>query len=140
MAAELAEKRLSLMITQVKGLRDDLWEGIVRIFPEAKLNGHPMERLPNTLNVSLPGVRGESLVLALDQQGIAFSSGSACRSGSPKPSHALLAMGLTEDQAHCAIRLSLGVDNNSDHITRTLAAMEKVIHDSLSIVRFVPCR
>jgi cysteine desulfurase NifS len=139
-AAELAEKRLSLMTTQVKGLRDDLWEGIVRIFPEAKLNGHPMERLPNTLNVSLPGVRGESLVLALDQQGIAFSSGSACRSGSPKPSHALLAMGLTEDQAHCAIRLSLGVDNNSEHITKTLAAMEKVIHDSLSIVRFVPCR
>jgi cysteine sulfinate desulfinase/cysteine desulfurase-like protein len=139
-AAELAEKRLSLMTTQVKGLRDDLWEGIVRIFPEAKLNGHLMERLPNTLNVSLPGVRGESLVLALDQQGIAFSSGSACRSGSPKPSHALMAMGLTEDQAHCAIRLSLGVENNSEHITRTLAAMEKVIHDSLSIVRFVPCR
>jgi cysteine desulfurase NifS len=139
-AAALAEKRLSLMATRVKGLRDELWEGIAMIFPEARLNGHPVERLPNTLNVSLPGIRGESLVLALDQQGIAFSSGSACRSGSPKPSHALLAMGLTEDQAHCAIRLSLGVDNTGEHITRILAAMEKVFHDSLSSVRFVPCR
>jgi cysteine sulfinate desulfinase/cysteine desulfurase-like protein len=139
-AAELAEKRLHLMATQVKGLRDDLWEGIVRIFPEARLNGHPTARLPNTLNVSLPGIRGESLVLALDQQGIAFSSGSACRSGSPTPSHALLAMGLTEEAAHCAIRLSLGVDNTSEHITRTLAAMATVVHGSLSSVRFVPCR
>ena len=139
-AAELAEKRLDLMAAQVKGLRDDLWEGIVRIFPEARLNGHPVERLPNTLNVSLPGIRGESLVLALDQQGIALSSGSACRSGSPHPSHALLAMGLTEDQAHGAIRLSLGADSTREHITRTLTAMEAVLHDSLSSVRFVPCR
>jgi cysteine desulfurase NifS len=138
-AAELAEKRLSDM-ARVKTLRDKLWEGITRIFPEARLNGHPVERLPNTLNVSLPGIRGESLVLALDQQGISFSSGSACRSGSPTPSHALLAMGLTEEQAHCAIRLSLGVDNTSEHIHRTLAAMEKMVHDSLSSVRFVPCR
>jgi cysteine sulfinate desulfinase/cysteine desulfurase-like protein len=139
-AAELAEKRLNLMATKVKGLRDDLWEGVGRIFPGARLNGHPAERLPNTLNVSLPGIRGESLVLALDQRGIAFSSGSACRSGSPQPSQALLAMGLTEDAAHCAIRLSLGVDTTSEHITRTLAAMETVVHDSLSSVRFVPCR
>ena len=139
-AAELAEKRLNLMATQVKGLRDDLWEGIARMFPEARLNGHPTDRLPNTLSVSLPGIRGESLVLALDQQGMALSSGSACRSGSPAPSHALLAMGLTEEAAHCAIRLSLGLDNTPEHIARTLAAMETVAHGSLSSVRFVPCR
>jgi len=138
-AAELAEKRLGDM-ARVRARRDELWEGIKKIFPEARLNGHPVERLPNTLNLSLPGIRGESLVLALDQQGISFSSGSACRSGSPKPSHALLAMGLTEEQAHCAIRLSLGVDTTREHIVRTLAAMEKVVHDSLSSVRFVPCR
>jgi len=139
-AAELAEKRLVLMATLVEGLRDDLWDGLARIFPKARLNGHPMERLPNTLNVSLPGIRGESLVLAVDQQGIAFSSGSACRSGSPEPSQALLAMGLTEDQAHCAIRLSLGVDNTGEQITRTLTALEKAVEDSWSSVRFVPCR
>ncbi|MEJ2071523.1 MAG: IscS subfamily cysteine desulfurase, partial [Syntrophobacterales bacterium] len=123
-AAELAEKRLGDM-AQVKVWRDELWGGIKKLFPEARLNGHPVERLPNTLNLSLPGIRGESLVLALDQQGISFSSGSACRSGSPKPSYALLAMGLTEEQAHCAIRLSLGVGTTKEHIVRTLAAMEK---------------
>lgn len=138
-AAELAEKRLSDM-AQVQARRDELWQGIVKLFPEAKLNGHPTERLPNTLNLSLPGIRGESLVLALDQQGISFSSGSACRSGSPQPSHALLAMGLSEEEAHCAIRLSLGVGTTQEHIARTLAALEKVVLDSLSSVRFVPCR
>jgi cysteine desulfurase NifS len=138
-AAELAEKSFSQM-TRVRTLREELWEGLVKIFPEARLNGHLVERLPNTLNLSLPGIRGESLVLGLDQQGISFSSGSACRSGSPNPSHALLAMGLTEEQAHCAIRLSLGVDNTREQITRTLAAIEKLVHDSLSSVQFVPCR
>jgi cysteine sulfinate desulfinase/cysteine desulfurase-like protein len=79
-------------------------------------------------------------VLALDQQGISFSSGSACRSGSPQPSHALMAMGLSEAQAHCAIRLSLGIGNTREQITRTLEALEKVRHESMTTVRFVPCR
>ena len=83
-AAQLAEKRLAAMAAVVQNLRDELWQGLKQIFPEAKLNGPLEGRLPNTLNVTLPGLRGESLVLALDQQGIAFSSGSACRSGSPQ--------------------------------------------------------
>jgi cysteine sulfinate desulfinase/cysteine desulfurase-like protein/anaerobic selenocysteine-containing dehydrogenase len=139
-AAELAEKRLGAMATRVKKLREELWQGLVKIFPDARLNGHPEERLPNTLNVTIPGLRGESLVLALDQQGIAFSSGSACRSGSPKPSQALLALGLSEEQAHCTIRLSLGLDNTGEDIARTLAAFDRVKHDSAAIVRFIPCR
>ncbi len=139
-AAALAEKRLSAMATVVQDLREELWQGLVQIFPEARLNGHRVDRLPNTLNVSLPGLRGESLVLALDQQGISLSSGSACRSGSPKPSHALLALGLSEEQAHCTIRLSLGLDNTREDIARTLAAFDQVKHDSLATVRFVPCR
>ncbi|MEJ2671136.1 MAG: aminotransferase class V-fold PLP-dependent enzyme [Deltaproteobacteria bacterium] len=139
-AAGLAEKGLKDMAQRLRGLRDELWQGILSLFPEAKLNGHPDQRLPNTLNVSLPGIRGESLVLALDQQGISFSSGSACRSGSPQPSHALMAMGLSEAQAHCAIRLSLGIGNTREQITRTLEALEKVRHESMTTVRFVPCR
>jgi cysteine desulfurase NifS len=107
-AAELAEIHLKEMNDRVRRLRDRLWEGISRLVPDSKLNGHPELKLPNTLNVSLPGIRGESVVLALDQKGISLSSGSACRSGSPKPSHALLAMGLSEEQAHCALRFSLG--------------------------------
>ena len=139
-AAELAEKRLAAMATVVQDLRDELWQGLKNIFPEARLNGPLEERLPNTLNVTLPGFRGESLVLALDQQGISFSSGSACRSGSPKPSHALLALGLTEEEAHCTIRLSLGLDNTREDIASTLAAFDRVKHDSTATVRFVPCR
>jgi cysteine desulfurase NifS len=139
-AAELAEKRIADMNHRIKGLLEILWKGIRRIFPEAQLNGHIDARLPNTLNVSLPGIRGESLVLALDQHGISLSSGSACRSGSPKPSHALLAMGLSEEQAHCAVRFSLGIENTEEQISTTLELIEKVTRESLSIVRFSPCR
>jgi cysteine sulfinate desulfinase/cysteine desulfurase-like protein len=94
----------------------------------------------NYLRLSITDIPEESRVLGLDQQSIAFSPATACRSGSPHSSHALLAMGLSEDQAHDAIRLSLGADNTREHITRTLTAMEAVLHDSLSSVRFVPCR
>jgi cysteine desulfurase NifS len=138
-AAELAMQRLSEN-EKIMRLRDKLHASIMKLVPEAKLNGHPTERLPNTLNMTLPGMRGESLTLALDQRGVSISSGSACRSGSPDPSHALLAMGLTEEAAHCAIRLSLGHNNTEDQITQTLNALEEIIRDDKSVVRFVPCR
>jgi cysteine desulfurase NifS len=138
--AELGEERLKEMNTRVRGLRDRLGEGISRIVPDARFNGHPEHRLPNTLNVSLPGIRGESLVLALDQKGVSFSSGSACRSGSPKPSHALLAMGLSEEEAHCALRFSLGIRNTKEQIDTTLDLIDKAIQESMTTVRFVPCR
>jgi len=125
---------------RVRILRDRLWEGIRRLLPEVKLNGHPEYRLPNTLNVSLPGIRGEAMVLALDQKGVFLSSGSACRAGSPKPSHALLNMGLSEEEAHCALRISLGVGNTETQINQTLERMEEVIRQSMTTVRFVPCR
>jgi cysteine sulfinate desulfinase/cysteine desulfurase-like protein len=139
-AAELAEERLIDMNRRVRILRDRLWAGIRRLLPAAKLNGHPEYRLPNTLNVSLPGIRGEAMVLALDQKGVDLSSGSACRAGSPKPSHALLNMGLTEEEAHCALRLSLGIGNTEAQIDKTLERMEEVIRESMMTVRFVPCR
>jgi cysteine desulfurase NifS len=139
-AAELAEERLIDMNQRVRILRDRLWEGIRRLLPASKLNGHPEYRLPNTLNVSLPGIRGEAMVLAMDQKGVDLSSGSACRAGSPKPSHALLNMGLTEEEAHCALRLSLGIGNTEAQIDKTLERMEEVIRESMMTVRFVPCR
>jgi cysteine sulfinate desulfinase/cysteine desulfurase-like protein len=138
-AAELAVKRLP-ETGRVKTLRDRLENGIIEIVPEAKLNGNTHKRLPNTLNISLPGVRGESLVIAMDQEGISFSSGSACRSGSPKPSHALLAMGLSDEAAHCAIRLSLGIFNTEEEIDQTIYLFKKVLKDAGTTVRFVPCR
>lgn len=139
-AAELAERGLPEMSSNVTRLRNKLQEGIISIFPGVVINGHGEDRLPNTLNISLPGIRGESMVFALDASGISLSSGSACRSGSPKPSHALLAMGLTEEQAHCALRFSLGRETTAEEIDRTLSAMEKIIRESMQTIRFVSCR
>ena len=104
------------------------------------MNGHPENRLPNTLNVTLPGIRGESLLLALDARGVFLSSGSACKSGSPEPSHVLLAMGLSEEEAHCSLRFSLGIENTDEHIEKTLQLLAEVINTSISNVRFVSCR
>jgi cysteine desulfurase NifS len=138
-AAELAIQRLPEM-GRVRALRDRLEEGIRTIVPEAKRNGPLEQRLPNTLNVTAPGMRGESVVLALDHRGVALSSGSACRAGSPEPSHALLAMGLSAEEAHCAVRFSLGLGNTEEDIDRTLALLEEIIRETAAGVRFAPCR
>ncbi|HVN82604.1 MAG TPA: aminotransferase class V-fold PLP-dependent enzyme [Terriglobia bacterium] len=139
-AARIAAQHLDEMQTRVRRLRDRLYEGVLRIVPGTRLNGDPQNRLPNTLNVTIPGIRGESLLLALDAHGIFFSSGSACKSGSPEPSHVLLAMGLTEEEAHCALRFSLGMDNSDEDIERTLQLLGDVINTSIQNVRFVSCR
>lgn len=138
-AAELAVMRLPEM-ARVRELRDRLERGIRQIVPGARLNGPEHERLPNTLNITVPGMRGESVVLTLDQKGVALSSGSACRAGSPDPSHALLAMGLSEEEAHCALRFSLGPDNTAEEIDRTLELFRWMIQDVSEGIRFVPCR
>jgi len=96
--------------------------------------------LPNTLNLTLPGIRGESLVLALDQKGVAISSGSACRAGLPEPSHALMAMGLSEEEAHCAVRFSLGIGNTIDEIDRTVLLVARIVRENKDVIRFVACR
>jgi cysteine desulfurase NifS len=132
--------RLLSRMAEVQRLRDSLEEGIRGIVPEARLNGHPEYRLPNTLNMTLPGFRGESLVMAMDRHGVFFSSGSACRSGSPDPSHALLAMGLSEADAHCALRFSLGYENTEEEIRRTISLLGRTIKESRTVVHFVPCR
>jgi cysteine sulfinate desulfinase/cysteine desulfurase-like protein len=124
----------------VRGLRDRLETGIRGILENSRLNGHRDCRLPNTLNMTLPGFRGESIVLEMDKRGVYFSSGSACHSGSPEPSHALLAMGLTEEDAHCALRFSLGYENTREEIDRTLELLGEVISRSRHIVRFVSCK
>lgn len=138
-AADLAVKRLPHM-EHIAVLRDKLERGIRDLVPDAKLNGPRHDRLPTTLNITLPGRRGESVVLALDQRGVALSSGSACRAGSPDPSHALLAMGMSEEDAHCALRFSLGAETSEDDIERALDLFQTVIRESDAAVRFVPCR
>ncbi len=140
-ACEIALRRLNGgAMKETQRLRDRLEEGIRGIVPEARRNGPEMERLPNTLNMTLPGVRGESLVLFLDRKGIAFSSGSACKSGNPDPSHALLAMGLSAEEAHCAVRFSLGAGTTSEEIDHVLASLAEVLREARQSVRFAGCR
>ena len=121
-------------------LRDALEAGIRKAIPGAVLNGHRERRLPNTLNLTLPDLRGESLVVALDQRGIALSSGSACKAGSPEPTHVLLAMGRSEEDAHCSVRFSLSHDTTREDIGDTLAALDEVLEEMETTVRFLPCK
>ena len=138
-AMEMVPRLLERM-SLAEELRDRLEMGIGKILEGYNLNGHRTQRLPNTLNVTLPGFRGESIVLEMDKRGVRFSSGSACHSGSPEPSHALLAMALTPEQAHCALRFSLGYENTEDEIDHTIQLLEEIIEHSKHIIRFVSCK
>ncbi len=139
-AAELALTYLGSPPVTITILRDELMNGIKKLIPEAVLNGHPESRLPNTLNMTLPGLRGESLVIALDQHGIALSSGSACKSGSPDPTHVLPAMGRSTGEAHCSVRLSLSNYTTKKDIKETLIALKEVLVELETTVRFLPCK
>jgi cysteine desulfurase NifS len=138
-AAGLATRALGQM-DRIRELRDRLEEGVSRLIPGAERNGHPTRRLPNTLNLTLPGIRGESLVVALDRHGVALSSGSACKAGSPDPTHVLLAMGRTTEQAHCSIRFSLSAHTTDGDVDTTLEALEAVLEEMENTIRFLPCK
>ena len=124
----------------VRRMRDRLEQGISLIYNQCRVNGHREKRLPNTLNMCMPGYRGESIVLEMNRRGIYFSAGSACGSGSPEPSHALTAMGLSTDDAHCSIRISLSPLNVDSDIDMFLKILEETIVSSRRVVHFVPCR
>lgn len=108
-------------------LRDRLWRGIERVFPAAQLNAAAAPRLANTLNVSFPGFDSETMLMALDLEGVCASSGSACMVGSVVASHVLLAMGLPAARAGTAIRFSLGKGTTAEEIENTIAAIERIL-------------
>lgn len=126
-ACELAGQHIKDENTFVKGLRDKLEEGLLSIIPNAILNGHKQDRLPNTCNVSFEYIEGESILLHLDRFGICASSGSACTSGSLEPSHVLRAMGVPFTAAHGSIRFSLSVYNTEDEVNFILEKLPDVI-------------
>jgi cysteine desulfurase len=107
-AAILAKENVEAYGRDMRALRNRLRDGLLAKVPDIKINGHPVDVLPNTLNVSFPGAEGESILLALDLEGIEVSTGSACASGSLEPSHVLLALGVGPELAHGSIRFSLG--------------------------------
>jgi cysteine desulfurase len=126
-AIELATTNMENTAARMKYLRDKLMEGIPARIPEVKLNGHPEERLPNNVNFSIRYIEGESILLLLDLNGIAASSGSACTSGSLDPSHVLLAMGMPHEIAHGSLRLSLGDETTEEEIDYVLETLPKVV-------------
>ena len=136
-AAEVAQENLRDG-NNIKELRDRLEDGIRKLIPGAKRNGHPEKRLPNTLNMTLKGLRGESLAVALDQHWISLSPGSACKSGSPEPTHVLLAMGKGAEEAHCAVRFSPSHSTTRDEIDTTPSALGHVLNEMETTVRFLP--
>ncbi len=110
-------------------LRDKLVRGVLTQVSKTQLNGpeKPKERAPHIANFSFKGVEGEGLVISLDQKGIGASTGSACTSRALKPSHVLMAMGLSELEAHSSLRVSLGKYTTNIEIDRFLQVLPKVI-------------
>ncbi|NQU82818.1 MAG: aminotransferase class V-fold PLP-dependent enzyme [Parcubacteria group bacterium] len=108
-------------------LRDKLMDGILNEIKHSRLNGSIDHRLPNNINVSFDGAEGEALVIALDQKGIATSTGSACSSGSLDPSHVLLALGLSHVQAHGSLRMTLGRQTTEKDIDKVLDVLTKIV-------------
>lgn len=126
-AIELAMSELEDNAAKMKVLRDRLIFGIPARIPDVKLNGHPTERLPNNVNFSIRFIEGESILLMLDLNGIAASSGSACTSGSLDPSHVLLAMGLSHEVAHGSLRLTLSEFTTPEEIDYVLDTLPPIV-------------
>jgi len=126
-ACKLAGEYMEKENRRILALRDRLRDGINKNIGDVKLNGHPLMRLPNTLNISFKYVEGESVLLNLDLKGIAASSGSACTSGSLEPSHVLSAMGVEPATAQGSVRFSLGSENTEAEIDIVIKELPPII-------------
>ena len=126
-AAALAGERLPLYNSQVRPLRDRLYEVILSGVSNAVLNGHPEERLPNTLNVSFPGVNSTELQ-ALVRERLACSTGCGCHAGKTTPSPALLAIGRDAALATAALRLTLGIETTRTEIDEAGSILINAVH------------
>ena len=126
-ASEIAQRDFPKRYDHFLALRDRLQQGILSQIPHVQLNGHPTKRLPNTLNLSFLYIEGESLLLNLDLEGIAVSSGSACTAGSSEASHVLLAMGIPPEIAQSAIRFSLGWANTQEDVDYVVEVLPRIV-------------
>jgi cysteine desulfurase len=108
---------------RVAALRDDLIKRLVEVVPEVVRNGDPTDRLPGNAHISFPGCEGDALLLLLDAQGIACSTGSACSAGVAQPSHVLLAMGADDDRARSSLRFALGHTSTAQDVNALIAAL-----------------
>ncbi len=126
-AAELAAAGVECEALRLTGLRDHLIKGILGVIDHSRLNGHPVNRLPNNINISLEYVEGESMCLNLDLTGICSSTGSACSSGSTEPSHVLLAIGLPPQQAYGSLRFTMGKWTTEEDIEQVMKVLPPIV-------------
>jgi cysteine desulfurase len=127
-AAEFVVQEQEKKHEKEKRLRDQLWRRIAQSSPDARRNGEATRCLANTLNVSFPGFDSETMLMALDLEGVCASSGSACMVGSVVASHVLLAMGLSTERASSAVRFSLGKQTSTDEIERAADAIDRIFN------------
>ncbi|MDR0474733.1 MAG: aminotransferase class V-fold PLP-dependent enzyme, partial [Treponema sp.] len=126
-AAELALRDLGEYQRKTSALRIRLRDGLLAKIPNVKINGHPVDALPNTLNVSFAWAEGEAILLSMDIAGIEASTGSACASGSLEPSHVLMAIGVGPELAHGSIRFSLGWQSTEEEVDYIIETLPPII-------------
>ncbi|MGI0048170.1 MAG: cysteine desulfurase family protein, partial [Nitrososphaera sp.] len=128
-ACELAAMRMNHYQEQVSGLRDYLIERVAKEIPHSRLNGSRAGRIPNNAHFTFFGVNGEDLIIKLDENGIAASTGSACSVKKQKQSHVLKAMGFSYEEITGSLRLSLGMQNTKEEIDRTVGVLAGVVKE-----------
>ena len=126
-AATLAARKMDAEAARLSALRDRLENGILSAVPNTEVNGSREARVPNTTNISFDRIEAESLLIALDLEGVAVSTGSACSSGTLEPSHVLKAMNLSSHRAQNSIRFSLGASNNEEQIDRVVEILPRIV-------------
>jgi cysteine desulfurase len=126
-AARLAAAKMRDEAARVAALRDRLEEGILRGVPGTAVNGARASRVPNTTNISFERVEAESLLIALDLEGVAVSTGSACSSGTLEPSHVLRAMGFPSHRTQNSLRFSLGIFSNQEEVDRVVELLPRLV-------------
>ena len=126
-AMRIAARRRDEDARRLGALRDRIIGGVRASVPGAVLTGHPTRRLPNNASFCFPGTQGESLIVALDLEGISVSSGSACTSGSTDPSHVLMAIGLDREVAQGSLRITVGRDTTDADVDRLLEVLPRVV-------------
>ncbi|NQT94955.1 MAG: cysteine desulfurase [Candidatus Omnitrophica bacterium] len=139
-ALQMRKKEMSQEAKRFLGYKKRLKKAIEDKIPKVSFNGHPTDSLTSTLNVSFEGSEGEAILLYLDMEGIAVSTGSACASGSLDPSHVLLAVGLGPEKAHGAIRFSMGRDTTKEDIDYVIEKLPKVIKKVRDISSAYPAK
>jgi len=126
-AAELARKNLQTDCARITTLRNRLEEALLAACGDARVNGNRAQRVSNTSNISFHAAGGEALVIALDLQGIACSTGAACSSGAVGPSHVLMAIGLSPDEARSSLRFSLGRTTSAEEIDQVITLIPQAV-------------